>query len=89
VIVNRFRGEVTSFSEGVSIIRRITERPVAGVVPYIDFSLPEEDSLYNADSPSYVPGADLESQFDLVADTVRKSLDMELIYKILNDGIVT
>ena len=87
VIVNRFRGEISSFSEGVSIIEILTERPVAGVIPYIDFAIPEEDSLYNAASPVYVPGADLESQFDLIADTVRNSLNMELIYKILNDGI--
>ena len=28
-----------------------------------------------------------EKQLDLLADTVRKSLDMELVYKIIREGI--
>ena len=28
-----------------------------------------------------------ESQYDLLADEVRKNIDMELVYKILNEGI--
>jgi len=87
LVVNRFRGDIPSFDSGVAIIENITALPVAGVVPYIDLKIPEEDSLYNPDASQYQPGENLESQFDLIADTVRKSLDMEMIYKILNDGM--
>jgi adenosylcobyric acid synthase len=83
-IVNRFKGDITYFKDGVKIIEKITELPVAGVVPYIQFDLPEEDS---ADNSSCTADDNFDSQFDFIADNARKSLNMELIYKILNDGV--
>jgi adenosylcobyric acid synthase len=45
-IVNRFRGDITLFDEGVGIIEKLTRRPVFGVAPYFsDIHLPEEDSV--------------------------------------------
>ena len=86
-IVNRFKGDITLFREGIKIIENITNLPVAGVIPYIKFDIPDEDALYKNSGTAYVPGADFDDQFDLIADNVRKSLNMELIYKILNEGI--
>ena len=86
-IINRFKGDMSLFSDGVKIIEKITGLPVAGVVPYIHFDIPEEDSLHNTKTSRYSPGANFDAQFDLIADNVRKSLSMELIYKILNEGI--
>ena len=68
------------------MFKQITGLPVAGVVPYIQFDMPEEDDLHNVNSIPNGSG-DYESQFDLIADNVRKSLNMELIYKILNGGV--
>jgi len=85
-IVNRFKGDVSYFKDGVTILEEITKIPVAGVIPHIKFDIPEEDSLYNSSS-AYISGNDFGSQFDFVADNVRKSLNMELIYKIINDGV--
>jgi adenosylcobyric acid synthase len=86
-IVNRFKGDISYFGRGREILENITEIPVAGIVPYIKFDIPEEDSLYNAASPLFSPESNLSGQFDLIAENVRKSLDMELIYKIINDGV--
>ena len=86
VVVNGFRGEACLFKDGVAILEEITGLPVAGVVPYTDIDLPEEDSLFDHDSTPRL-GADFESQFNTVANAVRKALDMELIYKILDEGI--
>ena len=79
--------EVEVFLSSAKIIEKITELPVAGVIPYIPFALPEEDSLYAAESPSYSPAAELSGQFDLIAAQVRKALNLELIYKIIADGV--
>ena len=84
IAVNRFKGGLSYFTEGVEILERITGLPVAGVVPYVQFNLPEEDSLYSNDS---TPDGDFESQFELIADNVRRSFNMDLIYKIINDGV--
>ena len=87
VIVNRFKGDISFFKEGVDIIEKITGLPVAGVVPHIPFYVPEEDSLRNTASLSFSSNMDLDVEFDVVADNVRKSLNMELIYKIIDEGI--
>ena len=84
-IVNRFKGDMSYFKEGAAILEEITGIPVVGVVPYIKFYMPEEDSLYSGSSD--ISDGDFESQFDLIAENVRKSLDMDLIYKIINDGV--
>jgi adenosylcobyric acid synthase len=86
-IINRFKGNISSYDEGVKIIEKITGRPVAGVIPYISFDLPEEDIPYNTESSQYSPDINFDGQFDLIADNFRKSLDMELIYKIINEGV--
>ena len=84
-VVNRFRGEPSYFADGVKIIEDITQLPVAGVIPYTTIALPEEDELF--DSGSQHPQAvDFNNQFNNITDNARKSLNMELIYKILNNG---
>ena len=90
-VVNRFKGDISSFKDGAEILEEITKVPVAGVVPYIKFDIPEEDTLYNnANSIYNVDGnnGNFDGQFDLVADNVRKSLNMELVYKIIDDGVL-
>ena len=84
-IVNRFWGDTSLFADGVKILEDITELPVAGVIPYTKIHLPEEDSLFSNDI--FLQTDDFESQFDSIADNVRNHLNIELIYKILNEGV--
>ena len=44
VVINKFRGDLTLFEEGISIIEERFGIPVLGVVPYIPFNLGFEDS---------------------------------------------
>jgi len=87
VIVNRFRGDISSFGDGVGILERITGLPVVGVVPYVHVDLPEEDKLYNGGNSASLSDPFIESKFDDIADTVQKSLNMNLVYEILNKGV--
>ena len=87
LIVNRFKGERALFSEGKNILERITGVPVAGIVPFIGIDLSEEDGLGDKPNKPLGPDSDTERQFDMIADTVRSSLNMELLYKILDEGI--
>lgn len=44
-VFNKFRGDVSILKPGFKKIKDKTNRPVFGVIPMIDFDLPEEDSL--------------------------------------------
>jgi adenosylcobyric acid synthase len=44
VIVNKFRGDLTLFDEGIRIIEEEFHIPVLGVLPYVPFNLGFEDS---------------------------------------------
>ena len=88
-IVNRFKGDLSLFSDGRRILEEITGVPVAGVVPYFEIDLPEEDSVYKTDEPSpCLPTATMfDDRFDLIAGHVRGTLDMELVYRVLDEGV--
>ena len=47
LIVNKFRGDKTILEPGLDMIEKRLSIPVAGVVPYMDVDLEEEDSLGN------------------------------------------
>ncbi len=64
VIVNKFRGDLTLFDEGVRIIEEDFGIPVLGVLPYIPFNLGFEDSA---------------SLKNFVQDSSKKKLDVAVI----------
>lgn len=45
LIVNKLRGDLSLFSDGVKIIEERGKKPVLGVLPYIDINVEDEDSL--------------------------------------------
>lgn len=45
LIVNQFRGDRKLFNDGISILEQRSGKPVTGVVPYIECSIEDEDSL--------------------------------------------
>lgn len=47
LIVNKFRGDKTILEPGLDMIEKRLSIPVAGVVPYMDVDIEEEDSLGN------------------------------------------
>lgn len=45
LIVNKFRGDKSIFSDGVKMLEEHGNKPVVGVVPYINCDIEDEDSL--------------------------------------------
>ncbi len=88
-VINKFRGDVNLLLPGLKMLEEITKVDVLGVVPYMNVDLDNEDSLSESGKKSYLhelEGLNLkkykENQNDNLADCVRKSLDMEKIYKV-------
>ena len=91
MIINKFRGDVSLLEPGLVMISELTKIPVIGVVPYTQVDIEPEDSLSERVG-DFVPDSERdeeyrESQYNLLADTVRSSVDMERIYEILEQGM--
>lgn len=91
LIINKFRGDFELLRPGLRMIEDLAGIPVLGAIPYTEFDIEGEDSLCE---PSKRQDMDIsredplykEKEFDKIGQAVRKSLDMDKIYKILNDG---
>ncbi len=66
-VINKFRGDINLLTSGLRMIEDITHVPVIGVVPFL--KVDNEESK--------------DRQYDILADCVRKSLDMVKIYDII------
>jgi|APSaa5957512622_1039677.scaffolds.fasta_scaffold00932_8 adenosylcobyric acid synthase len=63
LIVNKFRGDITLFYDGVEILEEKGGIPVIGIVPYVHHSIPEEDAVA-IEAQNFVPTA--EGDIDIV-----------------------
>lgn len=45
LLVNKFRGDLSLFADGVHILEERSGLPVLGVIPYLDHGVPEEDAV--------------------------------------------
>ncbi len=45
IVVNKFRGDIELLRSGLSMLEELTGKPVAGVLPYLDVDIDDEDSL--------------------------------------------
>lgn len=89
VIVNKFRGDIELFRPGIAMLEEKCGKKVIGVLPYLNADIAEEDSLVRdgrvkpADTGIIKDAAYRNKQYDIIADGIRKNLDMPLIYQII------
>ena len=77
-IINKFRGDKMLLNPAIKVVQKITGRRFFGVVPKIDFSLPNEDSLdiQGCDNIG-ISEQHWDSQISLIAKTVQNSVDIK------------
>ena len=89
-IINKFRGDIALLQPGLDWLESYTSKPVIGVIPYYRHILiPEEDSIFQGDGAclenvgEIITSTDFRhSQYDQLADIVRRSLNLKLVYQI-------
>jgi adenosylcobyric acid synthase len=92
-IVNKFRGDVEIFRPGISMLEEKSGKPCAGVLPYLQADIEEEDSLVKAGDLARVRSRELEdaayrqTQYDILAAAIRKHLYLPFIYDILEGRV--
>lgn len=86
-VINRLSGDAKHLGAGPSRLTDLTGVPVLGVVPKLDIHLQEEDipGPIPRDNSLLEDKAYRERQLDLLADALRESLDMDAIYRILEE----
>lgn len=79
-LINKFRGDITLLAPAIKEVQKITRKKILGVIPKIEFNLPEEDSLVGSMAgKAEIPQESWNWQIDLVAKAIRDSIDMERI----------
>ena len=77
-IINKFRGDKNLLDPAIGSVQKITRRRFFGVVPKVDFSLPNEDSL-----DMQLSGKDVmeelywDKQISIISSIVHKSIDIQ------------
>lgn len=95
-IINKFRGDLDLLTPGLKMIEELTNKPLVGLIPYLDIDIEEEDSLITPKTPNsniikklhlVDQQAYKEEQYNYLAEGLRSSLDMDLIYRLVEAGI--
>ncbi len=82
-LINKFRGDKSLLDPAIKETQRITKKRVLGVVPKIEFDLPEEDSLVGGPVRADLPQESWDWQISLLAKAIKESIDLERL-----DGVV-
>jgi adenosylcobyric acid synthase len=83
-LINKFRGDITLLAPAIKEVQKMTKKRILGIIPKIEFNLPEEDSLLGGVvGKAEVPQESWNWQIDLVAKAIKGSTDMERISKVV------
>ena len=86
-VINKFRGDIDILKPGFKKIKKITQRPILGVIPMIDLNLPEEDSLSGTAKNLTWNKKNLdiiESEIDKLSQLVNSNLNIKETERMLN-----
>ncbi len=99
IIINKFKGDIKYFEDGINIIEDNCKKEVLGVLPYFEINIEDEDSLVDSgemktkeiimnnlkcEKTEEMYIKYLEEQFDLLAKNFREHININKIYEILN-----
>lgn len=81
-LINKFRGDQSLLQPAIDQTYKMTKKRVLGVIPKIDFDLPEEDSLTGGPGRPDLPQESWDWQIDLLAKAIRESVDISKLEEV-------
>ena len=76
-LINKFRGDVTLLAPAIKEVQKMTRKRILGIIPRIEFNLPEEDSLVGSVvGKAEVPRESWNWQIDLIAKAIKENIDI-------------
>jgi adenosylcobyric acid synthase len=83
-LINKFRGDITLLTPAIKEVQKMTKKRILGIIPKIEFNLPEEDSLIGGVvDKAEIPQESWNWQIDLVAKAIKGSIDMGRVSKVV------
>ena len=83
-IINKFRGDVTLLAPAIKEVQKMTKKRILGIIPKIEFNLPEEDSLVGSVvGKAEIPRESWDWQIDLIAKAMNENIDMTRMSKVV------
>lgn len=83
-LINKFRGDVTLLAPAIKEVQKMTRKRILGIIPRIEFNLPEEDSLVGSVvGKTEVPRESWNWQIDLIAKAIKENIDMTRMSKVV------
>ena len=83
-LINKFRGDITLIAPAIKEVQKMTKKRILGIIPKIEFNLPEEDSLVGSVAgKAEVPREAWNWQIDLIAKAIKENIDMERISTVV------
>lgn len=83
IIINKFAGNPSFFTDGIDWLENYTQLPVLGVIPYIQHHLEEEDSLCKTESYFQPKLVNKEADYDRLADDFAANMDIKKLLEIM------
>lgn len=84
LVINKFRGDFDLLKPGLDFLEARTGKPVLGVLPYIQgLNVVEEDSMGDKTGASMTDGAALDAVCDMLADSMRRDLNIDAIRRMM------
>jgi adenosylcobyric acid synthase len=83
VIINKFLGQKSILNKAIISVEKMTKKKVLGVIPKIEFNIPNEDSLDQKRSKFSFTKSHLDKHINYIASTFKKNTDMKYILSIL------
>jgi adenosylcobyric acid synthase len=83
-LINKFRGDVTLLAPAIKEVQKMTKKRILGIIPKIEFNLPEEDSLVGSVvGKAEIPRESWDWQIDLIAKAMKENIDMTRMSKVV------